>query len=77
LGLRPSASPDLRLTNWTANLTPNLLLARRGFLADQHPGKRGSDPDFQVWVACALACEGTDHMIVRSQLELKDEARAG
>jgi hypothetical protein len=35
LGLRPSASPDLRLTNWTANLTPNLLLARRGFLADQ------------------------------------------
>jgi quercetin dioxygenase-like cupin family protein len=46
LGLRPSASPDLRLTNWTANLTPNLLLARRGFLADQQPGERGSDPDF-------------------------------
>jgi hypothetical protein len=46
-------------------------------LADQQPGERGSDPDFQVWVARALACEGTDHMIVRSQLELKDEARAG
>ena len=24
-----------------------------------------------------LSCEGTDHMIVRSQLELKDEARPG
>lgn len=41
LALRPSASPDLRLTNWTANLTPNLLLARRVSWPINNRAKRG------------------------------------
>jgi len=32
---------------------------------------------FFLFLVRLLSCEGTDHMIVRSQLELKDEARPG